>query len=73
MASTQDPTKLAFKRKVCIATSTAALPTYYLIKNRNTIYKGSKIVREFYIKELVARSFLGFFLGVGLSIYLYGP
>ncbi len=37
-----------------------------------TIYKGSKLVREFYLKELAARSLFGFFIGVAASAYLYG-
>lgn len=37
-----------------------------------TIYKGSKLVREFYIKELVARSLFGFVIGIAASAYLYG-
>ena len=73
MASTpQDPSQLLVKRKLCIGFFTALLPSYYLIKNRMTIYKGSKLVREFYIKELVARSLFGFVIGIAASAYLYG-
>jgi hypothetical protein len=48
------------------------MPTYFLFKNRMTIYKGSKLVREFYIKELFARTAMGFLLGVVVSTYFYG-
>lgn len=73
MAETpQDPQSLLFKRKLCIGFFTAAIPTYFLLKNRNNIYKGSKLVREFYVKELFARSAMGFFLGVAVSAYFYG-
>jgi hypothetical protein len=68
-----DPQKLQLKRKLCISTFTIGLPAYYLIKNRNNIYKASKLVREFYFKDIIARSFFGFIIGVGASIYLYGP
>ena len=61
------------KRRLCIGATTLSLPLYYLLKNRNAIYKGSKLLREFYFKELLVRSILGFALGVGLSLYLYGP
>ena len=61
-----------FKRKLSIGACTLAMPLYFIVKNRNTIYKGSKLVREFYIKELIARSFMGFFLGIGVSIFFYG-
>ncbi len=54
-------------------TTTVAFPAYYLLKNRNNIYKGSKIVKEFYLKEVLARTTLGFFVGIVLSVYLYGP
>ena len=64
---------MAFKRKLCIGGTTAALPLYYLIKHRNNIYRGSKLQREFYVKEIMIRSVLGFVLGIGLSIYFYGP
>ena len=30
-------------------------------------------MREFYYKDIIARSFFGFIIGVGASIYLYGP
>ena len=68
----EDPQTQLFKRKLCIGFFTAALPSYYLIKNRMTIYKGSKLVREFYVKELFARSAMGFILGVAASAYFYG-
>jgi hypothetical protein len=48
------------------------MPSWYLIKNRNIMYKSTKLVREFHLKEMVARSFLGFFVGVGLSVAFYG-
>jgi hypothetical protein len=49
------------------------LPLYYLVKHRNAIYRGTKLQREFYFKEIFVRGILGFVLGVGLSIYFYGP
>lgn len=67
-----DSEEVMLKRKLCIGGFTVGLPLYYVIKNRNNIYRGSKIVREFYLKELFARSVLGFFVGVGASIYFYG-
>ncbi len=73
MASTpQDPHSSLLKRKLCIGFFTTAMPTYFLFKNRMTIYKGSKLVREFYIKELFARTAMGFLLGVVVSTYFYG-
>jgi len=73
MASTpQDPQQLLFKRKLVIGGCTLLMPGYYLFKNRNTFYKGSKLVKEFYLKELVARSVMGFFIGVAVSAYFYG-
>jgi hypothetical protein len=52
-----DPQKLQLKRKVCISTFTIGLPAYYLIKNRNNIYKASKLVREFYFKDIIANDY----------------
>ena len=64
--------RLMAKRRMCIGSFTVATPLYYLVKNRNNIFKATKIVREFYFKEVIARTFMGFFLGVGASIYFYG-
>lgn len=61
-----------FKRRLCIGGCTVGLPLFYVLKNRNNIYRSTKIMREFYLKELVARSVLGFFMGIGVSIYFYG-
>jgi hypothetical protein len=63
---------LMTKRRLCIGSLTVATPLYYLLKHRNDIFRASKLVREFHLKELVARSVMGFFLGVGVSIYFYG-
>ena len=71
-ATPVDSEKIMFKRKLCIGACTAGLPLFYMVKNRNNIYKSTQIMREFYLKELVARSVLGFFVGVGVSIYFYG-
>ena len=60
------------KRKLCIGAFALGLPLYFVLKNRNAIYKGTKLVREFYVKELVARALMGSLLGVAVSIYIYG-
>ena len=60
------------KRKVIITTFTLGFPGYYLMKNRNEIYKGTQILKEFYLKELIARSFLGLVVGFGIATYFYG-
>lgn len=49
------------------------MPTWYLVKNRNVIYKATKIVREFHFKEVFARSILGFFVGGIAAMAMYGP
>ncbi|TNV83595.1 hypothetical protein FGO68_gene5867 [Halteria grandinella] len=48
------------------------MPSWYLFKHRNTIYKSTKLMREFHFKEVAARSILGFFVGIGVSVALYG-
>lgn len=47
-------------------------PAYYIVKNRNTIYRATEINRIFFIKEALMRSFLGVFLGFGISLAYYG-
>lgn len=49
-----------------------ALPTQYIVSRRNEIYKSSKIMREFYIKEAFMRTFVGAIVGLGASIVFYG-
>ena len=36
------------------------------------MYHGTKIMREFYLKDAVARGFIGFVIGIGVATYLYG-
>jgi hypothetical protein len=31
------------------------------------------MLREFYIKEILVRGVIGFVLGIGLAVYMYGP
>ena len=68
--STNENTRI--KRKLTISTFTLGFPLYYIIKNRNEIYWGTRLMKEFYIKELVARSCFGFFIGFSLATYFYG-
>ena len=69
MAATPlDSKALEFRRKMCIGTFTFLLPTYYTVRRRNDIFKASKLVREFYLKEILVRTVLGFIVGVGMSI-----
>jgi hypothetical protein len=70
--STNNELRNMKRRKATIISCTIAFPTYYLLKHRSTIYKSTQLMKEFYLKELLARSALGFAVGVGLSIYLFG-
>ena len=62
----------ATKRKMIVTSTMIGFPMYYMLKHRNDIYRGSKIVKEFYIKEIVARSFIGLIFGFVVGIYFYG-
>lgn len=67
-----DSTAVIQKRRYCVTALTMGMPAWYLIKNRNVIYKSNKLMREFHYKEVFARSILGFFVGVGASVAFYG-
>lgn len=69
MSTTSDN---SIKRKFIISSFTVGLPLFHLIKNRNTIYRASNLMKEFYLKEFLARSVFGFFLGFTIATYLYG-
>ena len=60
------------KRKMCRIAFTIGLPGYYFFRNRAAIVKGQQIMREFYIKDIIARSCLGYCLGFAVSLYFYG-
>lgn len=62
----------AQKRKAIVTTSTLGFPTYYLLKNRNQIYRSSSLLKEFHVKELVARSFFGLVTGFVVGVYFFG-
>ena len=61
-----------FKRKFIITSFTVGLPLFHLVRNRNEIYKASKLMREYHIKEVIARGCMGFFFGTMIALYFYG-
>lgn len=72
MSNSNGSGNVDLKRKA-VMYSGAMLPSlYYVLKNRNIIYRSSELLRFFHLKEILMRSFLGFMFGFGLSIYLYG-
>jgi hypothetical protein len=71
MVTTITTDKNASKRKTIVTFSTITFPLYYLYKNRYQIYRGSSLIKEFYLKELIARSFFGLVFGFAIGAYFY--
>ncbi len=60
------------KRKRLMTSFALLLPAYYIIKNRNIIYRATEVNRIFFLKETLMRSFLGACVGFGISLMYYG-
>ena len=68
--STSDNTRI--KRQFIISSCTIGVPLIHIIRNRNEIYRSTRIMKEFHLKEVMARTFLGFFIGFAVATYFYG-
>lgn len=60
------------KKKLIVRGCTLLFPSYYIFTRRNVIYRATSEVRGYYVKEILMRIPLGYVVGLGISIGLYG-
>ena len=51
---------------------TYGLPIYYVVKNRNNIYRSNYTMKFYYAKEVFARIFFGLVIGYASAMMIYG-